>query len=77
LMSETGAKGTALQLDTGKISIFDPFIKNVTAALAEMEAERFDSLVNKAGTSYHAPSDKVTEEDFDSLYNVRFKGASS
>ena len=42
-----------------------------------MGAERFDYLVNNAGTSHHAPFDKVTEEDIDSLYNVHFKGVFS
>jgi NAD(P)-dependent dehydrogenase (short-subunit alcohol dehydrogenase family) len=69
-----GAKAIALQLDAGKISTFDPFVESVAAALAEMGAERFNYLVNNAGTSHHAPFDKVTEEDFDSLYNVHFKG---
>jgi NAD(P)-dependent dehydrogenase (short-subunit alcohol dehydrogenase family) len=73
-VTATGAKAIALQLDTGKISTFDPFVESVAAALAEMGAERFNYLVNNAGTSHHAPFDKVTEEDFDSLYNVHFKG---
>ena len=71
---ETGAKAIALQLDAGKISTFDAFVQSVAAALAGLGAERFDYLVNNAGTSHHAPFDKVTEEDFDSLYNVHFKG---
>jgi NAD(P)-dependent dehydrogenase (short-subunit alcohol dehydrogenase family) len=73
-VTESGAKAIALQLDAGKISTFDPFVKSVAAALAEMGAERFNYLVNNAGTSHQAPFDKVTEEDFDSLYNVHFKG---
>ena len=39
-----------------------------------MGAERFDFLVNNAGTSHHAAFDKTTEEELDSLYNVHFKG---
>ena len=73
-VSETGAKAIALQLDAGKITSFDPFVQNVAAALREMGAERFDYLVNNAGTSHHAPFDQVTEEDLDSLYKVHFKG---
>ena len=73
-VSETGAKAIALQLDAGKIRTFDAFVQSVAASLVEMGAERFDYLVNNAGTSHHAPFDKVTEEDFDSLYNVHFKG---
>ncbi len=73
-VSGSGAKAIALQLDAGKIATFDPFVQNVMAALRELGAERFDYLVNNAGTSHHAPFDQVTEEDLDSLYNVHFKG---
>jgi NAD(P)-dependent dehydrogenase (short-subunit alcohol dehydrogenase family) len=73
-VSDMGAKAIALQLDAGKINTFDSFVKSVAAALVEMGAERFDYLINNAGTSHHAPFDKVTEEDFDNLYNVHFKG---
>ena len=73
-VDKMGARATAVQLDAGKISTFDTFVKSVAAALAEMGVARFDFLVNNAGTSHHAPFEKVTEEDFDSLYNVHFKG---
>jgi NAD(P)-dependent dehydrogenase (short-subunit alcohol dehydrogenase family) len=73
-VSEAGTVAIALQLDAGKLTTFDPFVQSVAAALREMGAERFDYLVNNAGTSHHAPFDKVTEEDLDSLYNVHFKG---
>ncbi len=72
--SEAGAKAIAMQLDTGNVSAFDPFVQNVQRALAELGAERFDYLVNNAGISHHAAFDKVTEEELDSLYNVHFKG---
>ena len=73
-VSEAGAKAIALQLDAGKINTFDSFVQSVATALTEMGVERFDYLVNNAGTSHHAPFDKVTEEDLDSLYNVHSKG---
>ena len=73
-VGELGAKAIALQLDTGKVHAFDPFIKNVQQALVNLEAERFHYLVNNAGISHHAAFDKVTEEELDSLYNVHFKG---
>jgi len=71
---EAGSKAIALQLNTGNISAFDPFVQEVSKALGEMGAERFDFLVNNAGTSHHAAFDKTTEEELDSLYNVHFKG---
>ncbi len=73
-VGEAGGKAVALQLDMGNVSAFDPFVQDVRAALREMGAERFDFLVNNAGTSHHAPFDKTTEEELDGLYNVHFKG---
>jgi NAD(P)-dependent dehydrogenase (short-subunit alcohol dehydrogenase family) len=69
-----GAKATALQLDAGNVSSFDAFVKSVQTALAGLSAERFDYLVNNAGTSHHSAFEKTTEEEVDSLYNVHFKG---
>ena len=71
---EAGGTVVALPLDTGKVSTFDPFVKEVVKALEVMGTNRFDYLVNNAGTSHHAPFDQVTEEDLDSLYDVHFKG---
>ncbi len=73
-VAQIGAKAIALQLDAGRITTFDPFVQNVVVALKKMGVEHFDYLVNNAGTSHHAPFDKVTEEDLDSLYNIHFKG---
>jgi len=47
-VTEAGAKATALQLDTGNVSSFDAFVKNVKTALAGFGVERFDYLVNNA-----------------------------
>jgi NAD(P)-dependent dehydrogenase (short-subunit alcohol dehydrogenase family) len=74
LVAEAGRKAIALQLDTGKVSAFDPFVKSVSQALADLDAERFDYLVNNAGISHHAAFDQTTEAELDSLYNVHFKG---
>ncbi|MGI8508597.1 MAG: SDR family NAD(P)-dependent oxidoreductase [Gemmatimonadaceae bacterium] len=69
-----GQKAIALQLDTGSVGNFGPFVDNVRAALKELGAQRFDYLVNNAGTSHHALIEKTTEEELDSLYNIHFKG---
>jgi NAD(P)-dependent dehydrogenase (short-subunit alcohol dehydrogenase family) len=74
LVAEAGRKGVALQLDTGDIRAFDPFVQRVRRALAELGADRFDYLVNNAGTSLHKAFDQTTEEELDRLYNVHFKG---
>ncbi len=77
VVAEVGASGgtaIALPLDTGKTGTFDAFVQEVQKALSEMGADRFDYLVNNAGTSHHAPIAQVTEEDMDGLYQVHFKG---
>jgi NAD(P)-dependent dehydrogenase (short-subunit alcohol dehydrogenase family) len=74
LVGGIGSKAIALQLDTGKARTFDPFVRSVRQALAELHAERFDYLVNNAGISHHNAFDQTTEEELDQLYNVHFKG---
>src|ERR1700730_19206445 len=49
-VSETGAKAAALQLDTSDVSSFDAFVQSVRSTLAGFGTERFDYLVNKAGS---------------------------
>jgi NAD(P)-dependent dehydrogenase (short-subunit alcohol dehydrogenase family) len=71
---EAGAKAIALQLDAGNISTFDTFVQSVRKALVQLGTERFDYLVNNAGTSHHNAFDRTTEEELDALYNVHFKG---
>jgi NAD(P)-dependent dehydrogenase (short-subunit alcohol dehydrogenase family) len=74
LVAEAGRKAVALQLDTGDVRAFDPFVQRVRDALAELGADRFDYLVNNAGTSLHKAFDQTTEEELDRLYNIHFKG---
>ena len=71
---EADAKAVALQLDTADIRSFEAFVPRVRAALAEVGVERFDYLVNNAGTSLHKAFDQTTEEELDQVYNVHFKG---
>ena len=74
LVADAGRKAVALQLDTGDVRAFDPFVQRVRQALAELGAERFDYLVNNAGTSLHKAFVQTTGEELDRLYNVHFKG---
>jgi NAD(P)-dependent dehydrogenase (short-subunit alcohol dehydrogenase family) len=73
-VSEADSTAVTLHLDTGKVSTFDSFVKEAAKALQGMGADRFDFLVNNAGTSHHAPIEKTTEEESESIYNVHFKG---
>jgi NAD(P)-dependent dehydrogenase (short-subunit alcohol dehydrogenase family) len=70
---EAGRKAIALQLDTNKLSALEPFVQSVRKALAELGANRFDYLVNNAGTSLHKAFDQTTEEELDKIYNIHFK----
>jgi NAD(P)-dependent dehydrogenase (short-subunit alcohol dehydrogenase family) len=74
LAAETAAPAVALQLDTGKAGSFDDFVVSVREALAKMGAERFDYLVNNAGTSSTASFTAGTEAELDSQFAVHFKG---
>jgi NAD(P)-dependent dehydrogenase (short-subunit alcohol dehydrogenase family) len=73
-VAEAGQKAVAIQLDTGDASSFDAFAAHVKQTLASWGAERFDYLVNNAGTSHHNSIESTTEAELDKLYNVHFKG---
>lgn len=71
-----GQKAKALQLDVGKAESFDSFFEEVKNALSEtFGAEKFDFLINNAGIGVHAPIVETTEEQFDMLVDIHFKGA--
>jgi NAD(P)-dependent dehydrogenase (short-subunit alcohol dehydrogenase family) len=74
LAADAGQRAVALQLDTGDVSAFDGFVASVRQALGKWGSERFDFLVNNAGTSHHNSIEKTTEAELDALYNVHFKG---
>src|SRR6202046_2566616 len=72
---DAGAQGIALQLDAGNVASFDAFVESVKDALAKFGAMRFDFLVNNAGNNHrNMPFEKATEEEFDSVCSVHFKG---
>ncbi len=74
LAAEADAPAIALQLDIGDTASFDRFVEEVRGALARMGVERFDYLVNNAGTSSNSSLETITEAEMDGLYNVHFKG---
>jgi NAD(P)-dependent dehydrogenase (short-subunit alcohol dehydrogenase family) len=70
-----GRKALALRLDTSNVSSFDAFVRGFGAALKDnWDQDRFDFLVNNAGTAVYAPFATTKEEDFDHLVNIHFKG---
>ena len=74
-IKELGRKAVALQLDSGVVASFDDFVRAVSSALrANWSTDRFDFLVNNAGTAVAAPFAETKEADFDRLYNIHLKG---
>ena len=71
---KAGAKAIALYLDTANIAGFDDFATQVEKALLELNADKFNFLVNNAGISNHTPFMQVTEEELDLQFQVNFKG---
>lgn len=74
-IEQAGQKAVALQLNTGEIKSFGTFIETVKGVLKdEFGTDNLDFLVNNAGFGHHAPIAQTTEEAFDELMNVHFKG---
>ncbi|MCD8491347.1 MAG: SDR family oxidoreductase [Geovibrio sp.] len=70
-----GRKSSALKLDIGKVESIEPFFDHLSRELrTTFKVERFDYLVNNAGIGMSMPFMEVTEEQFDLLLNVLFKG---
>lgn len=70
-----GQKAMAYQLDTSNVKSFDTFIAAVTSHLeAETGSPNFDFLINNAGTALYAPFAETTEEQFDAIIDIHFKG---
>jgi NAD(P)-dependent dehydrogenase (short-subunit alcohol dehydrogenase family) len=70
-----GRKSVALQLDTSDTKSFDTFFGHLRSVLeSKWGRQTFDFLINNAGISANAPFAETSEEDFDALMNVHFKG---
>lgn len=72
-VQQAGSHAAALQLDTGDTRAFRCFADKVRGVLGEWDAERFNFLVNMAGTSHSGLLEEVTEEDFDAAYRIHLK----
>ena len=72
---DLGRKAVALQLDVGNSKQFPAFAEQLASALMrEWQRKDFDFLVNNAGMGIYGGFAEVTEEQFDQLMNVHFKG---
>ncbi len=73
-VQEAGAAAVALHLNVGEAATFDGFVDGVRDALVKLGAEKFDFLVNNAGTSSTATLANGTEAELDAQFAVHFKG---
>ncbi|HVI46402.1 MAG TPA: SDR family oxidoreductase [Chitinophaga sp.] len=74
-INDLGAKAVALQLNMGDVKSFDTFFTSLATVLKDnFQAEQFHYLVNNASMGVHASFAATTEEEFDRLMNVHFKG---
>lgn len=70
-----GRKAVALKLDMEKSASFTAFATAVQQVLTRTwQRDSFDFLVNNAGFGAYASFAETTEEQFDQLMNVHFKG---
>lgn len=70
-----GQNAVAFQLDTKNSNSFDAFVKEVTGHMRENTGSpNIDFLINNAGTALYSPITEVTEEQFDDMVDIHFKG---
>jgi NAD(P)-dependent dehydrogenase (short-subunit alcohol dehydrogenase family) len=70
-----GQKAAALQLNTGDTKSFDTFFAQLSTTLKDhFGAEHFDFLINNAGIGINKSFAETSEDDFDTLMNIHFKG---
>lgn len=74
-IEQAGQKAVALQLNAGDVKSFGAFFDEVKTALKDtFQTDHFDFLINNAGIGIHASFAETTEEAFDELLNIHFKG---
>jgi NAD(P)-dependent dehydrogenase (short-subunit alcohol dehydrogenase family) len=74
-INQNGGKAVALHLDTSAVETFDSFAGQIARVLKEnWGRDNFDYLVNNAGIAQRSLIKDTTEEIFDQLVNVNFKG---
>jgi NAD(P)-dependent dehydrogenase (short-subunit alcohol dehydrogenase family) len=74
-IEKIGGKAVALKLDVTSVKSFAGFTAQVSQTLEEDFSQKtFDYLVNNAGVAQRTLIKDVTEEQFDELVDVHFKG---
>ncbi|WP_395703796.1 SDR family NAD(P)-dependent oxidoreductase [Aquabacterium sp.] len=71
---QLGRRAVALALDVSDSAGFDAFVRRLRATLDRVwQRERFDHLVNNAGSGAHASFAETTEAQFDDMVRVHLK----
>lgn len=74
-IEKIGSNGHAIQLDSRNVKSFQDFYQRLSDYLTSNYGNaRFDYLVNNAGTGLFSPITDTTEEHFDEMMNIHFKG---
>lgn len=74
-INKSGQKAAALQLNVGDLKSFTTFAAQLQEILkSTFETDHIDYLINNAGIGGYTPIADVTEETFDELLNIHFKG---
>jgi NAD(P)-dependent dehydrogenase (short-subunit alcohol dehydrogenase family) len=75
-IKKLGVQAAALQLNVADTKTFDTFFTELKTALKSVfNTDKFDFLINNAGIGIHASFAETTEEQFDTLVNIHYKGA--
>jgi NAD(P)-dependent dehydrogenase (short-subunit alcohol dehydrogenase family) len=74
-INDNGGKAVALEFDAAKVASFDDFVGRVSQILErDWNRNDFDYLVNNAGIAQRTLIKDTTEEIFDRIVTVNFKG---
>ena len=69
-----GQQAAALQLDTSVGGTFSSFVEQLRPVLADFGSDRLDYFVNNAGIGIYVPFAETSEEQFDQLLSIQFRG---
>lgn len=74
-IEKNGQKGKAFQLDTSNVKSFKSFLSSTSSYLqSKYGSPNFDFLINNAGTGLNQLISDTSEEEFDEMMNIHFKG---
>ena len=74
-IEKAGQRAAALQLNTADVASFDAFLNTFKTSLQDnFQTDKFNYLINNAGTGVHASFTETTEAQFDTLMNIHLKG---